>query len=78
MRTTLVIDDDVLEAARCLAAEEHKSLGEIVSGLARRGLTPAPWTAPAGTRNGIPLLRRSSGARPVTPELVKRLFDSNA
>ena len=30
MRTTLAIDDDVLEAARSLAAHERKSVGEVL------------------------------------------------
>jgi hypothetical protein len=43
MRTTLTIDDDILAAAKTLAAERNKSLGEVVSELARRGLRPAPY-----------------------------------
>jgi hypothetical protein len=38
MRTTLTVDDDVLEAARCLAQSERISLGAAVSTLARRGM----------------------------------------
>ena len=38
MRTTLSIDDDVLEAARCLAQAQHIPLGEALSTLARRGI----------------------------------------
>lgn len=40
--TTLKIDDDVLEAACCIAADERVSVDEIVSRLARRGLEPRP------------------------------------
>jgi hypothetical protein len=40
MRTTLSIDDDVLEAARCLAEAQHIPLGQAVSTLARRGIKP--------------------------------------
>ncbi|MBA4180366.1 MAG: hypothetical protein C0506_07250 [Anaerolinea sp.] len=39
MRTTLSIDDDVLEAARQLAEAQHIPLGRAVSSLARRGIT---------------------------------------
>ena len=42
VRTTLHIDDDVLEAARCIADDEHVSVGEVLSRLARRGLEPRP------------------------------------
>ncbi|MCU0921174.1 MAG: CopG family transcriptional regulator [Burkholderiaceae bacterium] len=73
MRTTLAIDDDVLAAAKGLAAREGKSLGEVVSALARQALhRPA---APAAVRNGVPLLAVQAGAMPATPELVNRLRD---
>ena len=42
MRTTLQIDDDVLQAARSLAATNNVSLGKALSGLARKGLKPSP------------------------------------
>lgn len=75
MRTTLAIDDDVLAAARHLAARENKSIGEVLSGLARQGLARAARAGKAD-RNGIPLLRR--GATPVTLELVNQLRDEAA
>lgn len=77
MRTTLAIDDDVLEAAKGLAARDHKTLGEVVSDLARRGLKPAPSATPTRTRNGVPLLPGKSDAPPITPELVNRLRDES-
>ena len=39
MRTTLSIDDDVLEAARQLSLARHIPLGQAVSSLARKGIT---------------------------------------
>lgn len=49
MRTTLSIEDDVLYAAKRLARREGRSLGEVISDLARRALqTPAPDAALAG------------------------------
>lgn len=72
MRTTVAIDDDVLEAVRGLASVEGKSIGEVLSALARRSLQPA--TA-ARSRNGIPLLRVRRGALPVTLEHVNKLRD---
>jgi hypothetical protein len=41
VRTTLDIDDDVLQAAKELARRDHKTAGQILSELARRGLTEA-------------------------------------
>jgi hypothetical protein len=38
MRTTLDIDEDVLLAAKEHAAREHKSIGSVVSALARESL----------------------------------------
>jgi hypothetical protein len=72
MRTTLAIDDDVLAAAKHLAERENKSVGEVVSTLARLGLTRASRGSKT-ERNGIPLLRR--GPTPVTLELVNQLRD---
>ncbi len=76
MRTTLAIDDDVLAAAKGLAARQHKSIGEVISILARQALRPK--SAAHETRNGIALLPVSIDAVPVTPELVNRLRDELA
>jgi hypothetical protein len=74
MRTTLAIDDDVLAAAKHLAEREHKTLGEVMSALARQGLSRGSRSSRT-ERNGIPLLPRSKGALPVTLELVNQLRD---
>ncbi len=42
MRTTLDIDNDVLEAARELARRQKKTIGMMISELARRSLTQEP------------------------------------
>jgi hypothetical protein len=76
VRTTLTIDDDVLEVARDLAARQHKSLGEVISELARMALRPV--AAPPQTRNGILLLPGREHAPPVTLELVNKLRDDEA
>ena len=47
MRTTLAIDDDVLAAARHLAGRERRSVGEVISALARQGLNKGARAAPA-------------------------------
>ncbi len=72
MRTTINLDDDVLEMAKMMAARERKPLGVVISGLLRRAVEPAVQ-APA-ERNGIPLFPVSRDARGVTPELVKELL----
>lgn len=76
MRTTLAIDDDVLAAAKHLAERDHKSVGEVISTLARQGLARGTRPGPGRTeRNGVPLLASRRGATPVTPELVNQLRD---
>ena len=72
MRTTLAIDDDVLVAAKAIAQQQHKSIGEVVSDLARRALRrPLPPAA----RNGIPLLPVSDRQAVVTLDLVNAMRD---
>jgi hypothetical protein len=73
MRTTLAIDDDVLAAARGLAALHRKSIGEVISALARQALHPQ--ASSHTTRNGVPLLQAQTGAMPVTLEMVNQLRD---
>lgn len=71
MRTTLEIDDSVLAAARAIAASQSRSLGAVVSELARRGLEPAPMAED----DGFPVFAVPPGAPPITPELVERALD---
>lgn len=73
MRTTLTIDDDVLALAKAMAQRQQKSVGEVISALARQALMPAK--AQRELRNGVPLLRVKPGGAAVTPELVNRLRD---
>lgn len=77
MRTTLAIDDDVLAAARHLAEREQRSIGDVVSSLARQGLARGAG-GQAAERNGIPLLPGRRGGPAVTPELVNQLRDEPA
>ena len=72
MRATLDIDDDVLLAARELAAVENKSAGKVLSDLARAGLQRRPANSPV-IRNGFELL---PGRRDiVTPDEVDGLLE---
>lgn len=73
MRTTLDIDDDVLQAAKELAALNGSTAGKVLSELARRSLAP---TGPApAMRNGVPVLPPRPGERLVTLADVNRLRD---
>jgi hypothetical protein len=72
MRTTLAIDDDVQAAAKAIAQQKHKTIGEVVSDLARRSLRPA---FDLGERNGVPILPVRDSRVMVTPEVVDALRD---
>jgi hypothetical protein len=73
VRTTLDIDDDILQAAKELASARRLTIGKVVSDLARRGLVQ-PAGDHARVRNGVPLLepRRPGEPRP-TMRLVNEL-----
>jgi hypothetical protein len=80
MRTTLDIADDVLQAAREYARREKKSIGAVISDLARRALTASP-TAPLVAKQSSAVY----GFRPfpkrggiVTNETIDRLRDDDA
>lgn len=72
MRTTLAIDDDVLAAAKALARQQRKSVGQVVSELARRALRRP---RPPASRNGVPLLPPSNPQAVVTQDVVNALRD---
>jgi len=74
MRTTLVIEDDVLKAARSLAEAEGKSVGEVISKLARRGLAPQRQEAIEG---GFPVFSVTPEAKPITLEMVQRALEES-
>ena len=86
MRTTLDISDDVLFAAKELALREKKSLGQVISELARRAFaalatsypansaTPAPQVSERLASYGIHPLPKRGGI--VTNELIDRLRDA--
>jgi hypothetical protein len=76
MRTTLAIDDDILSAARELADHQKKTVGEVISSLARKALTPTESTQ--SVRSGVPQLPLQPGSGPVTLEIVNRLRDELA
>jgi hypothetical protein len=80
MRTTLDIDDDVLQAAKEQARRENKSLGQVISELARAALTTTALASPKGSES-----RSHYGIRPfhtrggvVTNELIDRLREGDA
>jgi len=75
MRTTLRIDDDILSAARSIAESEERSIGEVISELARRGLAPRPQEA--AMEGGFPVFTVPEKATPITPEMVRRAAEDS-
>jgi hypothetical protein len=69
----LNIDEDVVVAARELAAGEHRSLGSVISELARRGLTPGR----VEIDDELPVIRVPAGTPPITPQMVRRALDED-
>jgi hypothetical protein len=72
MRTTLDIDDDVLAAAKELAAGQKTTAGKIISDLVRQALTQ-PSSGEAIWEDGFYVLPKRGGV--VTAELVNRLAE---
>lgn len=73
MRTTLDLDEDVLQAAKEMAEARGTTAGRVLSELARKALTP---TRSARLRNGVPVLpARPAGARRPTMRQVNQLSD---
>ena len=72
MRTTLDIDDDVLQAAKEIGAMRGKTAGQVISEYARKAMAPPrDYTE----RNGVPILPRRPGAPILTVERVEQLLD---
>jgi hypothetical protein len=86
MRTTLDISDDVLFAAKELARREKKSLGQVISDLARRAFAtppPSPSDADAQAPSKVSERLTSYGIHPlpkrggvVSNEMIDRLRDT--
>ena len=85
MRTTLDIEDDILEAAKDLARAEGRTVGEIISALARKALTAPMASAGYPSSFAEPQAAYGTGTWPtlpgrdgliVTTELVRRIEDA--
>lgn len=81
MRTTLDIADDVLQAAKERARHEQKTIGEVISELARRALTtPASPAPPRAQQPRAVYGFRAFGKRGgiVTNEAIDKLREDDA
>ncbi len=73
MRTTLELDNDVIESAKNLAKAQGNTVGQVISDLVRlalhhRNIRPS-------TRNGVPLFPPNSTAQRPDLALVNALRD---
>jgi hypothetical protein len=78
MRTTLDIDDDILEAAKERGRKERKTAGKVLSELARQALT-----APAAHATSEPpavygLRPFPSRGNVITNEMINRIREEDA
>ena len=70
MRTTITIDDDLLEAAKAISVHKRIPLGKAVSELMRRGVNAE---RPVHERKGgFPTFSVPAKARAITPDTVKK------
>ncbi|MBF8305152.1 MAG: hypothetical protein HW398_340 [Acidobacteria bacterium] len=70
MRTTLELDDDLVQVAKQLAAQRGMTMGKVISDLTRKALEPK---AAPRMRNGVPLFVPKREARKPHLALVNRL-----
>lgn len=73
VRTTLELDDQILEAAKALAKAQGNTLGEVVSDLVRLALQQRNVLPPI--RNGVPLFVPTATAQRPDLQLVNALRD---
>jgi hypothetical protein len=73
VRTTIDLDDDILLAAKEIAAAKGLTAGKVVSDLVRKALEPR---SAERIRNGVPVMpRQASGTPKMTMTLVNELRD---
>lgn len=78
MRTTLDIDDDVLQAAKERAKRDKRTTGEVLSELARSALTATPQSRAREPKpiHGFRPFPKRGGI--VTNELIDKLREDDA
>ena len=77
MRTTLDLDDDVLASAKEIALREKKTAGQVLSELARKGLTHSDRGAARGAATAFGFTPFASRGAVVTNELIRKLRDES-
>lgn len=75
MRTTLVIDDDVLATAREMAEHRGVAIGTVISELSRQGIEVSK--RPTRKHGRVPTFSPRRGAPPITSEAVNSALDES-
>jgi hypothetical protein len=75
MRTTLDLDEDVLEAVKEIAEVKGQTAGKVTSDLVRKALQPKRIVK---VRNGVPLLPSRPGQRLITNAFVQKILNDEA
>ena len=75
MRTTLDIDNDVLQAAKEIAAAKNTTAGSVVSDLLRKALLTGSEIENTAFRNGFPQF--PSSGQIITNEMIEDLLDKD-
>ena len=78
---TLQLDDDVLAAARVLARQRRRSVGDVISDLARQALSRSKDGGSQNVlerRSGLPQLPVTTSGGVVDLELVNQLRDEDS
>ena len=72
MRTTVMIEDDVYATAKQMAENSGRTLGEVISQLARKGLESEPSF---DSENGIPVFRIGNSAEKMPGSRATEILD---
>ena len=67
-----MIEDDIYAVAKQMAENSGRSLGEVLSGLARKGLSAEPAF---DMKNGLPVFRVSDPAQPIPGNRASEILD---
>lgn len=74
MRTTLNIPDELMRAVKIMAAEQNRTIQDVISELLRKGLAFSPPNPDTRETVQLPLIQCVHSSEQVTPEFVAELL----
>ena len=74
MRTTLNLDEEILETAKSIARDRGLSIGNVISELVRKGLRSERSYV---TDDDLPYFQVHESARPITTDDIARAEDED-